>query len=231
MDPQVYFNGSFISERDATVSVRSRALNYGLGCFGGIRAYWSDRRRELFVFRLDDHVARLVESARILGLESPFPPAAIAELVIDLLRRNRCRGDTYVRPLLYVDSDELSPTMSDVPVSLSVYCMPMGRYFAHESIHCCVSSWRRVADNAIPARAKPLLWLCAAIFFAGMLLATASNEEIVPPFFAMHALWHLVGAFGFVVLWAFNHVRFAGYESTANATSEMKSTMQSGTTA
>jgi branched-chain amino acid aminotransferase len=150
-----WHRNAFVDDADAHLSVRAKALNYGLGCFGGIRAYWSDRRQELFVFRLDDHVARLVESARILGLESPFPAGAIAELVIDLLRRNRCRGDTYIRPLLYVDSDELSPTMSDVPVSLSVYCLPMGRYFAHESIHCCVSSWRRVADNAIPARAKP----------------------------------------------------------------------------
>jgi branched-chain amino acid aminotransferase len=146
---------AFVDDVDATVTVRAKALNYGLGCFGGIRGYWSATHRELFVFRLRDHVERLVESARILGLESPLPATRIAEIVLDLLRRNARRADTYVRPIIYVDSDELSPTMTDVPVSLSVYCLPMGRYFAHESIHCCISSWRRVADNAIPARAKP----------------------------------------------------------------------------
>lgn len=67
--------------------------------------------------------------------------------------------------------------------------------------------WAR--RTRIPARAKPLLGLVVAIFFAGMLLATGSNEQIVYPFFAVHALWHVVGAFGFVTLWAFNHVRFA----------------------
>ena len=67
--------------------------------------------------------------------------------------------------------------------------------------------WARRAR--IPVRAKPLLALVVAIFFAGLLLATASNERVVPPFFAMHALWHVVGAFGFVALWALNHVRFA----------------------
>ena len=126
-----------------------------LGCFGGVRGYWNESRDELFVFRLADHCARLVESARILGLEVPFPPERIAEIVVELLRRNDRRADTYIRPLIYVDSDELSPTMTDIPVSLSVYCLPMGRYFAHDSIHACVSSWRRVRDNAIPARAKP----------------------------------------------------------------------------
>jgi hypothetical protein len=61
----------------------------------------------------------------------------------------------------------------------------------------------------IPAPAVPLLRLVVAIFLVGMLLATAANETILYPFFPLHALWHLVGAFGFVVLWAFNDVRFA----------------------
>jgi hypothetical protein len=69
--------------------------------------------------------------------------------------------------------------------------------------------WAR--RERIPPRAKPLLGLVVAIFFAGLLLASAGNERIVRPFFAMHALWHVVGAFGFVVLWAMNHVRFGGH--------------------
>jgi len=150
-----WHRNAFVDDADAHVNVRAKALQYGLGCFAGVRAYWSDARRDLYVFRLADHVARLVESARILGLAAPFPAERIGEIILELLRRNDCRQDTYIRPLVYVDSDELSPTMTDVPVSLSIYCLPFGRYFAHESIHCCVSSWRRVADNAIPARAKP----------------------------------------------------------------------------
>jgi len=61
----------------------------------------------------------------------------------------------------------------------------------------------------IPPRARPLLRLVVAIFAVGLLLASASNDKILYPFFALHALWHLVGAFGFAVLWAFNDVRFA----------------------
>ncbi len=68
--------------------------------------------------------------------------------------------------------------------------------------------WAR--RERIPRRAKPLLALVVAIFGFGLLLATASNERVVYPFFAMHALWHVVGAFGFVTLWAMNHVRFGG---------------------
>ncbi|MEW6267924.1 MAG: branched-chain amino acid transaminase [Thermodesulfobacteriota bacterium] len=150
-----YHRNQFVDDAAATVNVRAKALNYGLGCFGGIRAYWDDKQRELFVFRLEDHVARLLESARILGLEPPASAGEVAEIVLEVLRRNDARTDHYVRPLIFVDSDELSPTLTDVPVSLSVYCLPLGRYFKSESIHACVSSWRRVSDNAIPARAKP----------------------------------------------------------------------------
>lgn len=150
-----YHRGKFVDDADATISIRAKALNYGLGCFGGIRAYWDEKASELYVFRLADHVQRLLESARILGLESPLGADEIAEVVVELLRRNDAREDHYVRPLLFVDSDELSPTLTDVPVSLSVYCLPLGRYFTSEAIRACVSSWRRVSDNAIPARAKP----------------------------------------------------------------------------
>jgi hypothetical protein len=60
----------------------------------------------------------------------------------------------------------------------------------------------------IPSSARPLLSLVVGLFLFGMLLATAQNDVVVFPFFAMHALWHLVGAFAFIGLWAFNHVRF-----------------------
>jgi branched-chain amino acid aminotransferase len=150
-----YHRSSFVDDADAHVSIRAKALNYGLGCFGGIRAYWGEKRRELFVFRLLDHARRLVDSARILGLTPPATAEEIAALIVELLRRNDAREDHYIRPLVFVDSDELSPTMTDVPVSLSIYCLKMGRYFGHGAIHAGVSSWRRVGDNAIPARAKP----------------------------------------------------------------------------
>ena len=90
----------FVDDADARISVRAKAFNYGLGCFGGIRAYGRDDK--LYVFRLDDHVQRLVNSARILGLESPHGAEEIAEIILELLRRNEARGDHYIRPILFV---------------------------------------------------------------------------------------------------------------------------------
>src|SRR4051812_9087855 len=68
MEPVIYFNRAFRPEKEAAISVRSRALNYGLGCFAGIRGYKTDDGRQVHVFRLDRHVRRLEQSAHILRL-------------------------------------------------------------------------------------------------------------------------------------------------------------------
>jgi branched-chain amino acid aminotransferase len=154
MESIIYFNGAFRPEGEATVSVRSRALNYGLGCFAGIRGYRSDDGNQVNVFRLDRHVNRLERSARILRLRLPGPPAEVAGLIVELLRRNQMRGDVYIRPLVFANSNELSPILDPDTSATAIFCMPLGRYLSADPIEVCVSSWRRVRETAIPARAK-----------------------------------------------------------------------------
>ncbi len=154
MEPVIYFNNTFLPERDATVSVRSRALNYGLGCFAGIRGYKSDDGRQVNVFRLDRHVRRLEHSARILGLRVAAPPSDIADRVIELLRLNEMRGDVYIRPIVFANSNELSPLLDPDTSATAIFCCRIGRYLSADPIDVCVSSWRRVREVAIPARAK-----------------------------------------------------------------------------
>ncbi|MBV9947244.1 MAG: branched-chain amino acid transaminase [Myxococcales bacterium] len=154
MEPIVYFNGAFRPEREATLSIRSRALNYGLGCFGGIRGYRAGDGAQVNVFRLERHVSRLEQSARILRLRLSGSPGDVAALVVELLRRNEVRGDVYVRPLVYTNSNELSPVLDPETSDTAIFCLPLGRYLSAEPIDVCVSSWRRVRESAIPARAK-----------------------------------------------------------------------------
>lgn len=103
-----------------------------------------------------------------------------------------------------------------LPSTTRSYLIPLGEWggfypgetwligFSWLTLGLFAARWK-----TIPPKAKPLLSTTAAIFFVGMLLATASNTKIVFPFLPIHALWHLVGAYGFIVLWAFNHVRFS----------------------
>jgi branched-chain amino acid aminotransferase len=154
MEPIIYFDGAFRPEKEATVSVRSRALNYGLGCFAGIRGYRSDDGNQVNVFRLDRHVRRLESSARILRLRLPGPPDEVAALITELLRRNEMRGDVYIRPIVFSNSNELSPILDSETSATAIFCQPFGRYLSSEPIDVGVSSWRRVRETAIPARAK-----------------------------------------------------------------------------
>ena len=99
------------------------------------------------------------------------------------------------------------------PSTVRAYLIPLGSWGGFYPGESCLIglSFTSVGlfvarRSLIPSRAKPLLMLVCTIFLVGMALATASNDKIVYPFFAMHALWHVVGAFGFIFLWAFNHV-------------------------
>jgi branched-chain amino acid aminotransferase len=154
MESVIYFNRAFRPEREAAISVRSRALNYGLGCFAGIRGYKTDDGRQVHVFRLDRHVRRLEYSARILRLRLSGAPSEIADVIVELLRRNEMHGDVYIRPIVFANSNELSPLLEPDTSETAIFCMPIGRYLSAEPIDVCVSSWRRVRENAIPARAK-----------------------------------------------------------------------------
>ena len=150
-----YFNGDFVDDDDATISVRSRGLNYGLGCFGGVRGYLADDGKEVFVFRLADHVTRLQRSAKVLFMRLPGDHAQLCEIILELIRRNEVHYDVYVRPLLFSNSNRLAPLLREEDSCFTAFTMPLRRYIEKDSIDVCVSSWRRVPDNAIPARTKP----------------------------------------------------------------------------
>ncbi len=150
-----YLDGEFLDDEKATVNVRCRALNYGLGCFGGVRGYLADDGEQVFVFRLDAHIERLEESAKILYMKLPGDRAKVGDIILELLRKNDVHYDVYVRPMVFNNSNKLAPVLREEDSSFVAYCMPLKRYIDKDAIDVCVSSWRRVRDNALPSRTKP----------------------------------------------------------------------------
>lgn len=149
-----YIDGKYIDDSEATVSVRSKALNYGLGCFGGVRGYMADDQQQVYVFRLDAHIKRLSDAARVLYLKLPGDLQATGEILLEVLRRNEIHKDIYLRPMLIHNSTQLTPVLLEDDTSFIVYCLPLQRYIDKDAIDVCISSWRRVQDNAIPSRLK-----------------------------------------------------------------------------
>jgi branched-chain amino acid aminotransferase len=78
----------------------------------------------------------------------------MARLVVELLQRNEMRRDVYIRPIVFANANELSPLLDPDTSETAIFCLPLGRYLSAEPIDVCVSSWRRIRENAIPARAK-----------------------------------------------------------------------------
>ena len=151
-----YFHGDFRPLADAKISVRSKALNYGLGCFEGIRGYWNQQASQLFIFRLEDHYRRLQQSCRILHLPLNHNVEEMVQITVELCRRNNHREDIYIRPIAFCNSERLPPILIEEDGEFAIYTMPMGDYLdTSKGVTACVSSWRRVSDNMIPARAKP----------------------------------------------------------------------------
>jgi branched-chain amino acid aminotransferase len=150
-----FFQGRVVPYSEARVGVLTHALNYGTGVFSGIRGYWNSDENELFVFRPEDHYRRFLDSARMLGMTLPLDAGQLAAAVTDLLRKEGFREDCYVRSLAFYADETVGVRLHDLTPEISIVSMPYGRYIdKEEGAHATISSWRRVDDNAIPARGK-----------------------------------------------------------------------------
>jgi len=155
MSQYAFFKGRFVPIEEAKVSIMTHALNYGTGCFEGIRAYWNEEAEQLYIFRMKEHYQRLLHSARILHIALPYTVEQLGDLTVELLRREGYRQDAYIRPLAYKCSEGIGVRLHDLEDDLAIFAVPFGRYIEREEgARAGVSSWRRVDDNAAPARAK-----------------------------------------------------------------------------
>jgi branched-chain amino acid aminotransferase len=150
-----YFQGKIVPMSEATVSVATHALNYGTGCFEGIRAYWNEAAEQLYVLKLREHYERFANSRRMLKIEERESVDELCDITLELLRRQQYRQDVYIRPLAYKSSRTIKLTLSTLEDTVAIFAFPMGNYVDISSgLNVCVSSWRRVSGNAMPVRAK-----------------------------------------------------------------------------
>lgn len=155
MTRYAFFEGQIVPIEQAQVSVMTHALHYGTACFGGLRGYWNDKKDQLFVFRISDHYRRFLNSSKLLMMELPFSVDDLAEITLKLLRKEGWREDVYVRPLAYKANAGIGVRLHGLTDEITIFSLPFGRYIQkEEGAHVTFSSWRRVDDNAIPARGK-----------------------------------------------------------------------------
>jgi branched-chain amino acid aminotransferase len=167
-------DGALVPYEDANVHVLSTAFKYGITVYEGLRAYWNLDRRDVFVFRVRDHLRRLADSAKIAHI--PIPAAAqIEEEILGLIRANESKEDLHLRVMYFVAADDGLPSASE-PVGRAVAAMPMGRYpeprAGREGVDVAISHWQRLRDASSPPRAK-----VAANYFNSRLALVRALED------------------------------------------------------
>ncbi|MCS7026639.1 MAG: branched-chain amino acid transaminase [Bryobacteraceae bacterium] len=153
-NPIVFFNDRFVPLSEAKISILTHALHYGTGVFEGIRGYWSEKRKQMLLFRAADHFRRWKLNCGLLHMDLAHTESELCDITEELVRRNDFCTDIYIRPIAYRSSPRVGVRPDD-QYAIAIIGIPFGPYLSSASgIHACVSTWRRVEDNAIPARGK-----------------------------------------------------------------------------
>ncbi len=153
MQQYIWYNGKFVKFEDAKVHVLTHSLQYGSGIFEGIREYSTSKGPA--IFRLDDHVKRFFNSAKIYGIKLGFSQTDVRKAIVETLRKNKL-PEAYIRPFAFYDDARIGLSIEGKKVSVIIAAVPFGSYFTgiDKGIKCKVSSWHRINSSIMPPEAK-----------------------------------------------------------------------------
>ena len=151
----IWMNGKLVDWADAKIHVASHVVHYGSAVFEGARCY--DTLQGPACFRLDAHMRRLFDSARIYRMDIPFDQQTLTDATVDLIRSNGFKA-CYIRPIVYRGYDSLGVNPAPCPIDVAIMLWEWGAYFTKEAIEegldVKISTWARNAPNTTPAMAK-----------------------------------------------------------------------------
>ena len=153
--PYAYFQKQFVPLAEANVNVMTHAFNYGTAVFEGIRGNWNEEEKQPYLFRLADHYKRLRQSCRVIKIDLPYSVDELCDITAQLVEMCGYLEDVYVRPIAYKSSKAVGVRLHDLEDDFLIFLTPFGPYLDIEKgARCGTSSWRRIEDVCIPARAK-----------------------------------------------------------------------------
>ena len=153
----IWHNHRLIPWEAATVHLTENWWASVGAVFEGIRGYWSEQDREIYVFRLDDHLDRLANSMRLVRMDDSFPPSELKQATCELVRANEYPGDVYIMPLAYAVGGRSFGSVGDRVTNLFIYSRPTTSMLGQEvSKRAGFSSWTRIGESDLPPRIKGL---------------------------------------------------------------------------
>jgi branched-chain amino acid aminotransferase len=153
--PHAYFQKQFVPLAEAKIGIMTHAFLYGTATFEGIRGNWNEDVGQVMLFRVPDHFRRLHKSCRILKMGLPYSVEELTDIIVKLVEMCGYTEDIYIRPIVYKSSEVVGVRMHNLDDDFLMFVCPFGPYLdVEKGIRCLTSSWRRVEDVGIPARAK-----------------------------------------------------------------------------
>lgn len=152
---RIWYKGEILNVNDAKINILAPTAQFGLNVFEGIPCYWNDEQKQLFAFRLDDHYARLLKSAKLIQLECPYTAAEMKSALIDVVRANEYYENISVRQTLFADG--FGSWGTSEPTDMFIAPIPKGgmsKEYNKRGLNCCITSWRRIDDNNLSPRIK-----------------------------------------------------------------------------
>lgn len=148
----IWLNGKFVKWRDAKIHVLSHTLHYGSGAFEGIRCYKTEKGPA--IFRLKEHVQRMLNSFSIFGVKCPYTQEQIEQAIKDTVRTNWLE-EGYIRPILFFGYGEMGlKNLGKCEINLAIACWPWGSYLGEKAINAKISSIRRISPLSFVTEAK-----------------------------------------------------------------------------
>ncbi len=152
---KIWYNGEFVDWKETKVHVLAHGLHYGSGVFEGIRCYATDKGS--FIFRLNEHVNRMYQSAELYKMEIPYSKEELKNAIKETVRINGLDA-CYIRPIAFYGYHHLGVNPESCPVDCAIAAWRWGTYLGEEAlengIRCTFSSWRRIDPNTLPVTAK-----------------------------------------------------------------------------
>jgi branched-chain amino acid aminotransferase len=148
----VWMNGEFVSWAEAKIPILTHALHYGTAVFEGIRAYPSEDN--LYIFRQRDHYRRMMQSALLYYIDHQYTIDELANITVELVKKNKMRSRTYIRPIIYVGCKSIGLNFTGFPINVSIIAIPFENYFDNPELRLRTSSWRRFSEQSTPPLSK-----------------------------------------------------------------------------
>ena len=149
----VWFDGKYILTEKAQVPITTHAIHYGTSIFEGIRAYWN--RKNLHIFRLDEHVKRFRRSGQFYNISLNFSDKVISDAIIGICRKNKIKKSCYIRPFYFVGDYGINLHVTEkAPTNVGIFSFLFGDLFNKNGISAGVVSWRKFSGKSTPTQAK-----------------------------------------------------------------------------